>query len=335
MLPFTFTFDASLEVYEQSKQYLEEHPEIAHKLSELAWTYHSLGKVIPMTTENMFSGHFFPWHDSWEEIQVSYNLCLLGFYKQAMTSLRSSFELGLLSVYWNLNDDGHEVIQNWLQSQDDTPTPYFDKVWRKLEQHPNFTTYQHKHNIKKRMLDLKYLHDYVHSHGHKFSNTIGLLKSNKQTFEQKGFNKWVDTYEEIIKILSILHLIKYPVGVIRFDYSAKFGIDIPVFGGLHELEIDRLEKIIGEDAFASIQLIADSDSTVQDLIIWIKSLPNISEEKVQNQMIENDKSFILGMGFDNWVNMTKPNVDEFSDHERELYEQRVEYLRLWAKENGY
>jgi hypothetical protein len=333
MRPFTFTFDASLEVYEQSKQYLEEHLEIASKLSELAWTYQSLGKVIPMTTENFWSGHFFPWRDSWEEIQVSYNLCLLGFYKQAMISLRSSFELGLLSVYWNLNDDGHEVIQNWLQSRENTPR--FGDIWRKLEQHPNFTIYENKHNIKQRLLDLGYLHNYVHAKGKKFSNTIGILKSNKQTFEQRGVNKWVDAYEEIIKILSILHLIKYPVGVIRFDYSAKFGIDIPGFGGLDELEVDRLEKIIGEDAFASIQLIADSDATVQDLIIWIKSLANISEAKVQNQMIENDKSFILGMGFDNWVSMMKPIVDQFSDHERELYEQRVEHLRPWAKDNGY
>ena len=126
MLPFTYTYEASLSVYNQSQQYLEAHPDTVDKLSRLAWAYASIGKVIPTTSENIWSGHFFPYRDSWEEVQVSYNLCLFGFYKQAMTSLRGSFELGLLSVYWNLNDDGHEVIQSWLRSRENTPR--FDKV---------------------------------------------------------------------------------------------------------------------------------------------------------------------------------------------------------------
>jgi len=333
MLPFTYTCDASFSVYEQAKQYLEAQPDTYEKLSELAWAYFSISKVIPITSENIWSGHFFPQHESWEEIQVSYNLCLLGFYKQAMASLRGSFELGLLSVYWNLNDDRHEIIQNWLRSQENTPR--FGEVWRKLEQHTNFRIYQQQHDIKQRLLDLGYLHDYVHAKGRKFSNTFGLLKSNHQTFEERGFNKWFIAYEEVVKILCILHLIKYPIGVIRFDYSTKFGIDVPAFGGLDEFEVDRLEQIIGQDASQTIQLIAASDSTVQDLLGWIKSLPDISAEEIQIQMIKQGQSLIEGMGFNDWFNMMQQDVNQLSDYESDLYEQRIEFLRHWAKENGY
>ena len=333
MLPFTYTCDASFSVYKQTKQYLEIQPDIYRGLSELAWAYSSIGKVIPTTSENIWSGHFFPRHDSWEEIQVSYNLCLLGFYKQAMASLRGSFELGLLSVYWNLNDNGHEIIQNWLRSQENTPR--FDKVWRKLEQHPNFRIYQQQHDIRQRLLDLGYLHDYVHAKGRKFSNTFGLLKSNCQTFEESGFNKWFTAYEEIVKILCILHLIKYPIGVIRFDYSTKFGVDVPAFGGLDEFEVDRLEKVIGQDALRTIQLITESDSNVQDVFNWIRGLPDISEEEIQIQLIEQGQAFIKSMGFEAWFNTMQQSVDQLFDYERNLYEQRVEFLRQWAKENGY
>lgn len=333
MLPFTYTCDASFSVYEKSKQYLEAQPDTYKKLSELAWAYFSISKLIPITSENMWSGHFHPNHDSREEIQVSYNLCLLGFYKQAMASLRGTFELGLLSVYWNLNDDGHEIIENWLRSRENTPR--FGDVWRKLEKHPNFCVYQQQHNIKQRLLDLGYLHDYVHAKGRKFSNTFGLLKSNWQTFEERGFNKWFVAYEEVVKILCILHLIKYPIGVIRFDYSKKFGIDIPAFGGLDEFEVDRLEQIIGQDAFQSIQSIAESDLAVQDMLGWIKSSPDISEEDVQIQMIEQGQSLIKGMGFNDWLNMMQRYVSQMSDYERDLYEQQVKFLRQWATENGY
>ncbi|MBD2093807.1 hypothetical protein H6F90_01390 [Trichocoleus sp. FACHB-591] len=337
MLPFTYTCDVSLTVYEQSKQYLEEQSDIAKQLSELAWAYKSIGKVIPTTTENLWSGHFFPWHDSWEEIQVSYNLCMLGFYKQAMTSLRGSFELGLLSVYWNLNDDGHEIIQSWLRSDENTPR--FGDIWRKLEQHPNFLTYQQHHNIKQRLLDLGYLHDYVHAKGHKFSNAFGISKSNKQTFEKTAFDTWFSAYKEVVDILCSLHLVKYPIGVIRFDYSAKFGINIPFFGGLDEFEVDRLEQVIGQAAFQIIQSIAASDSTVQNLLNWITSLPDISEAEAQTQLIEGDKSLIKAMGFNNWANMMHQSIsiagNKLSEHETAIYEQRLEHLRQWSEENGY
>jgi hypothetical protein len=41
--------------------------------------YHSTGDVIPHTSLNFWSGHFFPWVESWEELQISLNLCSLGF----------------------------------------------------------------------------------------------------------------------------------------------------------------------------------------------------------------------------------------------------------------
>jgi len=133
--PFIYDCGRSIQVYEKSQKLIEANG-YRYRIAELAWVYHSIGGVIPQTTKNLWSGHFFPWEESWEEIQVSFNPCLFGFYKQAMVSLRSGLELGLLSVYWNLNDDGHKVIQDWLSSREDTPC--LGEIWKKLEQHKNF-----------------------------------------------------------------------------------------------------------------------------------------------------------------------------------------------------
>lgn len=95
MLPISYECDKSIEVYYLSKDFIE-NSDVKEKISELFWVYHSIGDLIPHTAESLWSGHIFPWVESWEELQISYNLCLFGFYKQAMVSLRSALELGLL-----------------------------------------------------------------------------------------------------------------------------------------------------------------------------------------------------------------------------------------------
>jgi len=38
--------------------------------------------------------------------------------KLAIQWLRSGLELGMLSVYFNINDDGHNAVKEWLQAKD-------------------------------------------------------------------------------------------------------------------------------------------------------------------------------------------------------------------------
>ncbi len=324
--PFIYDCDKSIDVYYKSKNYLEETGS-KETVSELGWAYHSIGDVIPHTTENFWSGHFFPYTESWDEIQVSFNLCLFGFYKQAMVSLRGGLELGLLSVYWNLNDDGHKVVRDWLKSNKNTPR--FDVVWKKLEKHPNFQFFQRNHDIKSRLLNLGFLHNYVHTNGHLFSNSLGVPKPNFQTFEINGIRKWLEAYQEVITVLCILHLVKYPIGTIKYDYFSKFGLDIPSFGGLDTGQVERLEKIVGTEIFGYIQEISQNDPTAQSLLSWINNLPEMTREEIDKQVIEMEKPSIAQMGFENWAQANGHFlVDE---HYRKLFE----HLKNWALEHGF
>lgn len=329
--PLAYTCDKSIQVYEQCQKFIEESG-YACRIADLTWAYYSIGDVIPQTVESLWSGHFFPWVESWEEVQISVNLCLFGLYKQAMFSLRSGLELGLLSVYWNLNDDGHKVIQDWLSGREDTPG--FGEIWKMLEQHKNFRHFQQRFDIKTRLLNLRFLHNYVHTKGFKYSNRMGLPTPNFQTFEAKAISVWVEAFEEVATVLSILHLIKYPIGVIKFDYSTKFGIDLPSFGGRREFEVDRLEQIIGPDIFRHIRAIAKVDDQVRSVMDWIMSLPNMSAADIRNQIIGFDKEEIERIGIKRWLENEKLLFgDKFAaDHS---HRDKVEYLINWAKENGY
>ena len=338
-LPYIYEPDRSLAVYKQTEEYFTVNPEIKERIEELGWTYHTIGMIIPQTTENFWSGHYFPYMESWDELQISFNLICFGLYKQAFVSLRSGLELGLLSVYYNINDEGHKVVQEWLKSKDsfDANTPRFGKIWQILLSNDNIKNFNDKNNLRQKFDDLGFLHNYVHSKGGKFSNRMGTMKGNYQTFEKNIITKWINCFETIISLLCTLHLLKYPISVVRFDYSKKFGIDIPSFGGLEESYIDRIAKILPDNFFTDIEEIAEQDPTTQDMVKWLNSLPDITEEQVDEQILNLEKSFIKnGQGFNKWLEDRKELFRSIGQTEfDEKTKKQIELLREWATENGF
>lgn len=284
--PFTYDYKNLTEVQEKTVQFLERNQEISEQLHELSWAFHSIGIVIPHTNESWWSGHYFPYSESFDEYQISYCLCSQGFYKQAMVSLRSVLENGLLSVYYNINDEGHKTVQGWLQSLEgkENDTPYFKTIWRILIAHPNIKKFQDIYNLKSEIENLNFLHNYVHSKGAIYSNQIGLLKLNSQTFEISGFKSWLNAANSVIKVILILHLLKFPLGIVEYDYSKKFGVDIPTFGGLNSFHIRKIKAVIGSEISELLTNIALKDKNVIEFIKRIDKMPDITQDQINKQI---------------------------------------------------
>lgn len=337
--PYIYEPDKSIEVYKETEKYFETNPEIKKRIEELGWIYHTVGMIIPQNFENFWSGHYFPFIDSWEELQVSFTQICFGLYKQAFVSLRSSLELGMLSVYFNINDDGHNAVKEWLQAKDkkEADTPFAKTIWKILLQNDNIRKFNKKHDIETVHKNLGYLHNYVHTKGAKHSNRMGLLKSNSQTFEAKLISKWLESYADIISLVSTLHLLKYPISVIRFDYSKKFGIDIPSFGGLEEYNIDKISSILPDKYLDDIEKIANEDQTTQQTIKEISAFPDMTEEQVEEQIINLEKMSIEnGEGFTKWLDNQERWLKSFGQNEfDEKMKNRIELLRIWATENEF
>ncbi len=338
-IPYIYEPDKSIEVYKETEKYFETNPEIKKRIEELGWIYHTVGMIIPQNFENFWSGHYFPFIDSWDELQVSFTQICFGLYKQAFVSLRSGLELGMLSVYFNINDDGHNAVKEWLQAKDkkEADTPFAKAIWKILLQNDKIRKFNEKHDIETVHKNLGYLHNYVHTKGAKHSNRMGLLKSNSQTFEAKLISKWLESYADIISLVSTLHLLKYPISVIRFDYRKKFGIDIPSFGGLEEYNIDKIASILPDKYLEDIELIANEDPTTQETIQEISAFPDMTEEQVELQIINLEKMSIEnGEGFTKWLENQENflnilGVNEFSDKMKT----RIELLKQWAEENNF
>ncbi|AFL80502.1 hypothetical protein Aeqsu_1001 [Aequorivita sublithincola DSM 14238] len=333
--PYIYEPDQSLEVYKETETYFNENSEIKKQIEELGWIYHTVGMIIPQNFENFWSGHNFPFIESWEELQVSFTQICFGLYKQAFVSLRSGLELGMLSVYYNINDDGHNAVKEWLNSKENTPRA--DKIWKILRQNNNIKKFDVKHNLEQVHKDLGYLHNYVHTKGAKYSNRMGLLKSNSQSFEKKLISKWLKSYADIISLISSLHLLKYPISVVRFDYGKKFGIDIPSFGGLEEYNIDKIASILPHKYLEDIQIISQEDLTTQEIIQEIILLPDMTENQIEDQIIILEKSVIEnGLGFTAWLENQESLLKLFGQSEfDERMKNRIEFLRNWSIENEF
>lgn len=334
--PFIYEPAKSIEVFEASVKYLDINPHLRKKIFKLGWCYRSIGKAIPQTMENIFSGHFFPFVESSEELEIAFNLVMFGLYKQAFVSLRSVLEVGMLSVYYNINDDGHKIVKDWLKSKDtwDANTPRSDKIWKILKTNKNIENFDRKLNLRERFEELSYLHNYVHSKGLYYSNKQGILKPNYQTFEEDIFLKWLDAYEKVVIIIVTLHMLKYPITSIKYDWGDKVGIDNP-FPVLESFQIDRIKEILPNTYFLEIQCIAGEDPKTQELLKHIKNLPEMTEEEIEQQTIKYDKLIIEnGQGFIEWEKQEIKWLDKMSDEAKEKALHRIDVIRQWAVENN-
>ena len=337
--PYIYEPEKSIDVYRETEKYFEANPEIKIRVEELGWIYHTVGMIIPQNLENIWSGHYFPFIDSWEELQISFTQICLGLYKQAFVSLRSGLELGILSVYFNINDDGLNAVKEWLNSKeaDEANTPRSNTIWKILLSDKNINQFNDKHDIRKTFDNLGYLHNYVHTKGAKHSNRMGLFKSNYQTFEAKLISKWLDSYSDIISLVSTLHLLKYPISVVRFDYSKKFGIDIPSFGNLEEYNIDKIAAILPENYLKDIEAIAQEDKATQETIKEISSFPDMTEEQIEEQIINLERMSIEdGEGFNKWLENQEKFLKSLGQEDfDDKMKVRMNLLRQWAEDNNF
>jgi hypothetical protein len=336
-LPFIYSPEKSIEVLHTTEAFFEKNPDIQKRIEELGWIYQDIGKTIPQTMENVWSGHFFPYMESWDELQISFNLVMLGLYKQAFVSLRSALEVGMLSVYYNINDDGHNTVQTWIKSKNswEGDTPRADKIWKILKSNSNIATFDEKFKLHQKFDELSYLHNYVHTKGAKFSNRLGgHVKSNWQTFEERILYKWIDAYEQVIVLVLTLHLLKYPIGIIEFEWSKKCGIDNP-YPVLEISEIEKIKKVLPKDHVDEIKRISENDSATQTLLNHILELPDITEEEQDQQIIKLDQMMIEhGNGFIAWEKREIELMKHYSHEGKIKALKRIEILREWACKNN-
>ena len=218
--------DRIMGVLKESNQYLDSQNEIIWKTHAAICTFYDVTDLIPLTVERVFTDYMLPISETGTELENSIQFCKMGFYKQALTELRSVLELGLLSIYWELDDDGHVKMQDWLYSRDRTPS--MQKIVSELITNQNIKDFDNKHNFCDNVRDLyDALSGFTHTRGSKFSHWT-LSRSNFNCFNEKSLLRCLDLFFEVVNVVVIAYVLKYPVALQHTPLDQKFGLNYPI-----------------------------------------------------------------------------------------------------------
>lgn len=326
-----------LEILNMSNEYFEQNLEVVEKIQDCNWVLRSLFELIPQTVENFWSGHVFPVTEAEYEMESSIVFCKFGFYKHAISLLRNVLELGLLSVYWDINNQAYIDIQNWLKSKEETP--FRKDIFTRLATHSNIKTFDERQNIfsKTRQLYGR-LSNFSHTKGYGYSSRkLNAHHSNVNGFNASSLKKWFELMQETIEIVTVFHILKYPVGLQYTPMEDKFGINGPAGGFLRPDQVERIKKIISFDLLVDLQEISDKDPEAIAMTTWISEQPDITEEAFSRQLQKEDEDWIERQGYEDWLKNQKRVYSHLKKKYPKEQQQKVEYykkMRKWAKENN-
>lgn len=286
-----------------------------------------ISQNLPLKSVSDFlSGENFPIMECYEELESSYHLIKYGFYKQSMISLRTSFEIGLLSIYWSILGKQSVEFKQWLSSRFDTPYKN-KKFWEKIKSNENIKLFDEEFNLIEEIKKIG-LSDFVHTKGIWYSNFGEFQRRFKGQDKFENFQEWLTNFKDIVRILEVLHLLRFPTLNIRFSTDhllSKFGTfdSIPQFGSGFGNEMDILPSFIPKNQLTFIHDMANSNEEVIGIKKWINELPELTKEEIGNKIIDNQKRNIESCGFESWS--SNPEI-----YDSRITSDMIRNLREWA-----
>ena len=254
-----------LQILEESNKYLEQNSDTTNKIKRALMIFYYMEDLQPQTAETGGLEGMFPLAEASHELENSIQLCKIGFYKSALAALRNVLELGLLSVYWALNERSPASRQEWMSSE--KHTPYTRDIISALETDKNIKAFDDKHNFFRDVRELLELSRFVHTRGTKYSYYY-LTNGALNHFKEESFLKWLGFFLKVIKMVVIVHVLKYPVA---FQYTPmdQFGLNPPAGGFLEPHQSRTIKKFLDADVVKTIQEISDSDETAVAIAKWV------------------------------------------------------------------
>jgi len=269
------------EVYNKSIEFLNNNTPMLNEIGDYLWAYNEIDGLVPQTVENIWSGHFFPFSESYYELENSYAFCLEGFYRHSLSTLRSVLELATVGLYFDKENKAHIDIQEWLHAAD--RTPYFHKIVKDLFKLEYFAKINERLQLQE---DIEALHstlsNYVHVRGYKYSSS-GKTISNFNQFNEKALAEYSKMMTKTVKYCITMIMAKYPIGMQVLPLWDKFGLNFPMGGLLDESSQDTIFKILDDKTKNVLQEISDNDVDVKSIVESINDMPNLTQEEYDQQ----------------------------------------------------
>jgi hypothetical protein len=275
------------DVYKKSEEYLKKNNDLQEEFATYLWAYYEVSDLVPQTVENLWSGHIFPFSESYYELENSFELCKQGFYRHSLFALRSVLELAVLGLCFDKNNQAQIDIQKWLRSEEQTP--WFGKSLKRIFKIDSFCQFYNESPLQNEIKDIySLLSDYVHSRGYRYSTT-GQSRSNFNQFNDSSLLRYADLMKKIVRGIITMMLLKYPIGMQNLPIRDKFGLDPPVGGFLDEHSRRAVLDILDDKTIKVLLRISNNDSRVKEIVKEILAMPDLNEEQLKKQIEERDR----------------------------------------------
>lgn len=272
-----------IDTYTASKAFLEANKDMSKTIASYLWAYHEISDLIPQTATNFMSGHYFPYAESYYELESSYELALQGFYVYAFTALRSVLEIGLLGISFAVNDTEHLDVRPWITSQERTPN--LGAIVRSLKQLSAYQEFDDLFGLSARtMKTFDDLGAFVHTRGYRHSSTA-LNQANFNRFSEQAFHIYFERLKEVVTHLIITFLLKYPVGICGLPLSEKFGFNDPC-GLLENHQVELISSLLEPNELEWLLKMSENDPGVRAVINWVLGQPSLTSDDLQQQWTE-------------------------------------------------
>jgi hypothetical protein len=267
--------------YLESKNYVSANAAIDETINVHLRAYNEIGDLIPQTLDNFASGHYFPYSQSYFELENSCELAMQGFYTYAFSALRTVLELGFLSIYFAAHDQEHIDVQAWINAQEKTPTR--KQIFSRLKEIPAFYLFDVKFDFTKRIFKtFDDLDRYVHTRGSHHSSTA-LNSANYNRFSEKSFKLYCKLMTTVVNSNICVFLMKYPIGMHGLPLDEKYGLNGPVGGFLREEQVSLIASLLSQEEKDMLIQISNEDQNVQKCVEHINQLPDLTPEEWESQ----------------------------------------------------
>jgi len=267
-------------------------------------------------------GRELPIVESFHDLDASFELVKLGFYKQAFASLRMGLDNGLLSAFWNAVGYDRPEFKRWISSREKTPRK--DSLfWRSIRQLPGVDCFFEIFSYEKEINDLsERLNDYVHTRGFRHSKFGEFQRRIRAQNLYIELDEWYDLFVTTTRIIVTLQLLAKPKLTVVAPYEfllRKFGSydHVPFCGVLLGDQSDPIKSCIGESEYDAISTMARKTNEVKDVWNYLTGCPDLTDEEIR----ELNREFWKSTGIDD--DTVKTRVDETLHSIREFEVQSV------------
>ncbi|MFP4497531.1 MAG: hypothetical protein ACLFQV_04910 [Vulcanimicrobiota bacterium] len=261
------SYDNIIQVYQKSVRLLQKKPGLLKHIGNLVTAYKEIEFLIPINEQKLLKGEFAPYHYSYSEMENSYQLAMLGFYRHSFIALKRMLDLGMESIYENCFV---EKKNTWLLQE--TSLPGWEEIWKKTTCFEGIKNFSLVHEMERNIYGLRNELEKL-TKSRELTLTDGKINSHINYFNESLFDKWLELLEKTVRNLIVLHLLRFPPGIIPLEIDQNIQASPSTDGFLRPDQVEIVKNVLENKYIKEVESFNLQNGRTRRMLSIVKNLP--------------------------------------------------------------